>query len=103
MERIISIHPGKSAEYKRIVEEKFHEVHQDWKLACPSFEYFRQQIANASFLAYLERFLEAAGDNGHIKTAELEKRLREELGEYFSPDKFENAVNFIQDEGWKDL
>lgn len=54
-------------------------------------------------MAYLEYFLGAIGDNGQIKVSRLEAELREKLGDYFSPHKFENAVIFFENGDWDQL
>lgn len=103
-ERIVAIDPNLRGEFQKIVGEKFRDWHsKEWTLVYPSFDTFRQTVANATFLAYLEYFLEAAGETGEINTSQLETTLRGRLGEYFSPDKFENAVHFFEAGDWKYL
>ncbi|MBI4062534.1 hypothetical protein HY410_01285 [Candidatus Gottesmanbacteria bacterium] len=103
-ERLVSIDPNKRGEHLSIVDKRFRQWHlNDWVLVYPSYDDFHDKIANASFTAYLEYFLNAARDNGQIPISELELQLRERLGEYFSPHKFENAVNFFEAGDWDAL
>lgn len=104
IERFVSINPENRSEYLKIVENKFREWHGDeWSLVYPSYEFFHDKIANASFLAYLEYFLEAAVDTGKVDTSLFEDMLRKRLGEYFSSEKFENAVTFLKSDDWHSL
>jgi len=103
-ERLVFINPEKLSEYQKNVGNKLRAwYHEKWELVYPSYDFFRKNIADASFLAYLEYFLEATGDKGQIDVVQLESVLSERLGNYFSPRKFENAVDFFEASGWDDL
>lgn len=103
-EGVVSIDPQKRDEYRELVERKLRAHYEDkWAIAFPSYEYYRENISNASFLAYLLYFLEETGENGQIDIPKMEMILREKLGEYYSQEKFENTVIFFEDEGWIDL
>ena len=102
-ERVVSINPERRNEYLGAVEKRFREWHEDWVLVYPSFDFFRENIADASFLACLEYSLEAVGDTGQVEAFQLEGVLRERLGKYFSQRKFENVVDFLETGDWNEL
>lgn len=103
-ERVVVGNPKEVAEYTGLVDKKFHDWHQnEWAIPYPDYRYFRETIANGSFLAYLEYILKATGTDGAVDLDALESQLKETLGIYFSEHKFENAIAVVKEREWESL
>src|ERR1700737_3578759 len=100
-ERTISIEPEKREEYLRTVDQRFRQWHQqDWEVVFPSFDYFRDNIAKASFIALVGHVVNAASPEGIVNLSELERSMQEQLGEYFREYKLQKAVTFVEEGHW---
>lgn len=103
-EIILSIDPTRREEYAKAIEEKYHKWYdREWAMIYDSYEYFHDNIAHASFVAYLEYFLGAMDDTGRVSASKLETELRQKMDWYFREEKFQTAVHFFETDDWKSL
>ena len=104
MEKNRFINPDELALRRGQIDARFHRWHEEeWSIPYPDFQYFRDNIADSSFLAIIEEFLLAASEDGVIDVEQMRQILMEKLGEYYREEKFNKVVTFFDDPQWDDL
>ncbi len=81
------------ARIRRWHEEEWHSM--AWNDFCA--------LSNGSFLFNINRILESADEDGNVDLIALQEVLKRELGEYYSEDKFDKAIAFVQSNDWDSL
>ncbi len=94
-----SIDPIRVDEYKSIVEKKFRSWHEEeWSLVYSYDEFL--EISHASFLAYIKYLLDHTSEEGIVDIEKAEEFSRQTAGEYYSEEKFNKAVAFVEGDHW---